>query len=92
MEISCCNLYSNIVKASPIETSEPATTKIKMENKYPIISSKNTENTKKFIWTDSNTISNEINTVIRFFRKIKIPDAPIIKTIIENSKYRFGEK
>lgn len=73
--------------ANPIADSAAATVRTNKANTWPIISSKETENTKKFKLTANNINSIDIN-IIRMLRLLRrIPQIPKIKMIIENVKY-----
>jgi hypothetical protein len=73
--------------ANPIADSAAATVGTNKANNWPIISSEETENTKKFEFTANNIDSIDID-IIRIFRLLRrIPRIPEIKMIIENEKY-----
>ena len=76
--------------ANPIADSAAATVRTNKANNWPIISSKETENTKKFKLTANNINSIDINIIRRFRRLRRIPQIPKRKMIIENVKYLIG--
>jgi len=76
--------------ANPIADSAAATVGTNKANDWPIISSKETENTKKFELTANNIDSIGID-IIGIFRLLRrIPRIPKIEMIIENVKYLIG--
>jgi len=76
--------------ANPIADSAAATVGTNEANDWPIISSKETENTKKFKLTANNIDSIGID-IIRIFRLLRrIPRIPKIEMIIEKVKYFIG--
>lgn len=73
--------------ADPIADSAAATVGTNEANDWPIISSKETENTKKFEFTANNIDSIGID-IIGIFRLLRrIPQIPKIEIIMENVKY-----
>ena len=76
--------------ANPIADSAAATVGTNEANDWPIISSKETENTKKFKLTANNIDSIGID-IIGIFRLLRrIPQIPKIEMIIEKVKYFIG--
>jgi len=76
--------------ADPIADSAAATVGTNEANDWPIISSKETEKTKKFELTANNIDSIGID-IIGIFRLLRrIPRIPKIEMIIENVKYLIG--
>ena len=76
--------------ADPIADSAAATVGTNEANDWPIISSEETENTKKFEFTANNIDSIGID-IIGIFRLLRrIPRIPKIEMIIENVKYLIG--
>ena len=73
--------------ANPIADSAATTIETNKANDWPIISSEETENTKKFEVTANNIDSIGID-IIGIFRLLRgIPQIPKIEMIIENVKY-----
>lgn len=76
--------------ADPIADSAAATVGTNEANDWPVISSEETENTKKFELTASNIDSIGIN-IIRIFRLFRrIPQIPKREIITDNVKYLIG--
>jgi hypothetical protein len=70
------NTKSNITKANPRETSEPATVKIYNEKICPIALSKIDEKLKKFKLQANKIISKNNRIIIIFLLLIRIPYKP----------------
>lgn len=75
------NSNTRIKKARPIETSDPAITRIYKAIICPIRISSNIENKIKLKLTDSNNNSKNKRTITKFLRFVTIPKRPVPNTI-----------